>query len=129
VVLTIRSFPIRVPGNSGELLNEIDWDTISIESGAAQSLFEITSVTKRVRRVGRFDANIVKQAIETNKPTRICLNHLDYVDAQGSRNALSIKMLEYIYNIEKCINRKIDLIGTGPDDCIKKDSSLKAVAF
>jgi adenylosuccinate synthase len=31
VVLTIRAFPIRVAGNSGPLLDEIDWKTVTVE--------------------------------------------------------------------------------------------------
>ena len=34
IVLVIRAFPIRVGGNSGPLPNEIDWHTLSTESGS-----------------------------------------------------------------------------------------------
>ena len=33
IVLVLRAFPIRVGGNSGPLPNEIDWDTVTSESG------------------------------------------------------------------------------------------------
>lgn len=77
VVLVIRAFPIRVSGNSGPLSNEIDWEILSSESG--KNLLERTSVTKAVRRVAYFDSDIVKQAIMVNQPTKIVMNHLDYI--------------------------------------------------
>jgi adenylosuccinate synthase len=68
VVLVIRAFPIRVGGNSGPLPNEIDWETIAGESGYREGLIEYTSVTRTVRRVGRFDSQLVRAAISVNNP-------------------------------------------------------------
>ena len=82
VVLVIRAFPIRVAGDSGPLPNATDWGTITQEGGWDTPIIEYTSVTKKVRRVGRFDAQIVKDAIVVNAPTCIVLNHVDYVDAR-----------------------------------------------
>ncbi|MQA65489.1 MAG: adenylosuccinate synthetase [Alphaproteobacteria bacterium] len=75
VVLVIRAFPIRVAGNSGPIPDEIDWDTITRESGSPHDLEERTTVTGHVRRVARFNADIVKAAIEANAPTKIVLNY------------------------------------------------------
>ena len=55
IVMVLRAFPIRVSGNSGPLANEIDWQTITNESGSPIPILEQTSVTRRIRRVGRFD--------------------------------------------------------------------------
>ena len=128
VVLTIRSYPIRVAGNSGDLPRETNWNEISRESGATQTFFELTSVTKKVRRVGGFDAKIVKQAIGINNPTRICLNHLDYVDAKVSQNVISPIAIDFLDHVEKIIFRKIDLIGVNPNMVIKKYPSLERMA-
>jgi adenylosuccinate synthase len=77
VVLVIRTFPIRVAGNSGGFgSSEVAWSTIAAEAGL-QALVELTSVTGRVRRVARFDAELVKQAIMANAPSTVVLNHLD----------------------------------------------------
>jgi adenylosuccinate synthase len=51
VILTIRAFPIRVAGNSGPLVDEIDWQTVTAEGGHNQPVEERTSVTKCIRRV------------------------------------------------------------------------------
>ena len=70
VVLVLRAFPIRVGGNSGPLPNEIDWDSVTSESGQEAPILERTSVTKTIRRVGRFDPDVVRQAIMVNQPSR-----------------------------------------------------------
>lgn len=85
IVLVIRAFPIRVAGNSGKLPEEIDWATVTAESGSQSPLSEHTSVTGGLRRVARFDSEVVAKAIQANRPTRIVLNHLDYVDAEAQR--------------------------------------------
>src|SRR3990170_6657446 len=67
VVLVIRAFPIRVGGNSGPLPKETSWGVLTTESGSGCNLVEFTSVTKRLRRVAKFDSDIVRQAIACNK--------------------------------------------------------------
>ncbi|GHV83827.1 adenylosuccinate synthetase [Spirochaetia bacterium] len=79
IVMVIRAFPIRVSGNSGPLPNEIDWKIVSSESEQNVDLIEYTSCTKRIRRVARFDAEIVRRSIECNRPNVVVLNHLDYI--------------------------------------------------
>ncbi|MCI0560664.1 MAG: adenylosuccinate synthetase, partial [Nitrososphaera sp.] len=49
IVLVIRTFPIRVAGSSGPLPHEINWETVSSESGYPTRLIEYTSVTNRIR--------------------------------------------------------------------------------
>jgi len=112
VVLVIRTFPIRVPGNSGPLPYEIDWPTVTRECGAQTPIEEFTSVTKTSRRVARFDAEVVKQAIEANQPTSIVLNHLDYVDRDVSeRKELSPKALRFLRSVENSIAARIEFYG------------------
>jgi adenylosuccinate synthase len=119
VVLAIRSFPIRVGGNSGPLQNEIDWPTLAREAQLPSDHVELTSATKRVRRVARFHADIVRQAITVNRPHRIVMNHLDYVDPAVRSGELSARASEFLLNVERSIGRKIDLIGTSPSDLVE----------
>jgi adenylosuccinate synthase len=120
VVLVLRSYPIRVGGNSGPLPDEIDWDTVTTESKSPKPLLEYTSVTKTVRRIGRFDFDLVRQAILVNQPTSIVLNHLDYVDISCRQlNVLTREIFNYVNNIESLINNKINFIGVGPSSLIK----------
>lgn len=79
IVLVIRTFPIRVHGESGPLTNEINWETLTNELESEKAIVEYTSVSKKIRRVARFEPEIVKKAIEVNQPTKIVLNHVDYL--------------------------------------------------
>lgn len=117
VVLVIRAFPIRVPGESGDLPNEINWRTVTAEAGWPFPLTERTSVTDQTRRVGRFHAEIVHGAIEANSPTHIVLNHADYFDYNSHQlQRLTAKVIEQIMRIDcQLLNRKLALIGIGPD--------------
>ena len=119
VVLTIRAFPIRVAGNSGPLVGEIDWGTITLEGEHNQTIEERTSVTNRIRRVARFDPEIVKEAIIVNAPSRLVLNHLDYLSSAVPVYE-DIKCKNFIENIELEIDRKIDLLGYGPENVSPK---------
>jgi len=114
VVLTIRAFPIRVEGNSGPLPDEIDWETVTREGGHQSLIQEKTSVTKRLRRVARFEPSIVRQAISINSPTRIVLNHLDYIGVMGE-NERQQGIGVFIQHVEENINADITLVGFGPE--------------
>ena len=114
VVLVIRAYPIRVSGDSGPLANEITWDDITDEGSHTTPIRELTTVTQKIRRVGRFDESVVKKAIAVNNTSRICLNHVDYVNCkiQSDKEYLS----KYIKDIEAKIGHPISLIGLSPCD-------------
>ena len=116
IVMVIRSFPIRVSGKSGNLPKEISWDILREESGGAEDMTEYTSCTNRIRRVARFDADVVIRSMLCNRPNQIVLNHLDYVDPDVyGRRAISERCEEFITAIETQIGQKITCFGTGPD--------------
>lgn len=116
VVLVIRAFPIRVPGNSGPLPDEISWETLAHESGHRSNLAEYTSVTKSLRRVARFDPAIVRGAIAVNTPTRIVLNHVDYADSEcATTGSLTTRATSLLRDVTSCINAPIDYVGFAPD--------------
>lgn len=111
IIMVIRAFPIRVAGNSGPLKNETTWEKISAQSGSEKIFKEYTSVSKKLRRIAEFDEEVVKKAIRYNNPTKIVLNHLDYVDSTITDNQLTSKIKEYKQHIEDLINSKIEFIG------------------
>lgn len=116
IVLVIRAFPIRVAGNSGPLPSEFSWSDLTQESGRKTPIIEYTSVTKAVRRVARFDPEIVRQAIMYNRPTRIVLNHLDYIDDSATESYRHTeKTLILLHHIEAEIRSRISYIGFGPN--------------
>jgi adenylosuccinate synthase len=123
IVLVTRAFPIRVPGESGPLPNEIDWNTLGREGGWEPPPIEYTSVTGKVRRVARFHPAIVLEAINVNQPTKIVLNHVDYFD-NTSRHTRTItqKIEEKVSHIETLLNRRFDLIGLGADTLRRRES-------
>ena len=114
VVLTIRAFPIRVAGNSGPLVDEIDWEKVTVEGEHNKSIEERTSVTNCVRRVARFNPKIVLMALEVNKPTKIVLNHLDYLCSANVSNRDQI-LHDFIRRTETSIKRNIEYLGFGPN--------------
>lgn len=120
IVMVIRTFPIRVSGNSGPLPKETDWDTIKTELGSTDDMTEYTSCTKRIRRVARFDADIVKKSIRCNKPNIIVLNHLDYIQEAERQSTVS--------QIEDLISANIDYIGYNPVTLEKKEKLLSEVS-
>lgn len=114
IVMVIRAFPIRVAGSSGPLEDEIDWDTVSVESGASDSFEERTTVTDKVRRVARFSPGIVRRAIMANRPDVLVLNHVDYIDA-SNKNADTLTACQrfFLRDVENKIGRKVDYCGNG----------------
>ncbi len=111
VTMVIRSFPIRVAGDSGPLRNETSWNAISCARGLDRRLREFTSVTGLERRVGEFDANVVKEALRFNAPSRVVLNHLDYVGDEQDLLERGSKVRQFIENVERTIQRNVDWFG------------------
>jgi adenylosuccinate synthase len=129
IIMVIRTFPIRVGGNSGPLPKEIDWETIERESGYPYRVEEYTTVTNRLRRVGRFDVEIVKKAVMVNKPTRVALMGVDYLDCKNKSEKvyteLTHRAKEFILNLQEELRCEISFIGTGPRDDELIDLVLK----
>lgn len=117
VILVIRTFPIRVGGLSGTLLNEISWSKVSELSGAPEVIPEYTSVTKNLRRVGHFDIHLVEQVVRYNRPTRLAvmgLDRLDYKNHCATRfEDLTEQSWRFIIALEKASKVSVGLVGTG----------------
>ncbi|MEY9326239.1 adenylosuccinate synthetase [Sinorhizobium fredii] len=113
VTLVIRSYPIRVAGESGPLVNETTWENIANKTGKAD-IREYTTVTNKLRRVGSFDVEIVSRAILANVPTRIALNHLDYVGNIEELVEAKSGVRQFINQVSLAIHRKIDWLGFSP---------------
>jgi adenylosuccinate synthase len=129
IALVIRSFPIRVPGHSGPLEGECSWDEVTAAGAAPERLEEITSVTKSVRRVARFSPEIVRDAIASNQPTLVILNHVDYWDhsCRGGQ-MLTERVCERLASVENAIAHRIDLVGTDERSLSTREQAKKAVA-
>jgi adenylosuccinate synthase len=132
IVLVLRSFPIRVAGEqAGPLKDEITWETLRAESGCPHPVQEMTTVSKKVRRIGRFDWDLAKRAAVVNRPSKIAVNGLDYLD-YDNRNVLSFERLtfsarEFLSRIERELDTPVGFWGTGPriEDCSSEGHMLQ----
>lgn len=69
-----RVFPIRVAGNSGPMEGETSWEELGLEQ-------ERTTVTQKVRRVGAWDEELVKRAVQANggHQAKVVITMLDQI--------------------------------------------------
>jgi adenylosuccinate synthase len=145
VILVIRTFPIRVAGEqAGPMSSEITWSTVQQESGYPHELGEYTTVTRKLRRVSRFDWDLAKRAVAANGPTRIALTGLDYLNHENRGvldwHALDNSAINFVTRVEAELGLAIRYLGTGPalkemfvrsdprlDSCSLADYSSSAV--
>jgi adenylosuccinate synthase len=119
LVLVLRTFPIRVAGvQAGPLRDEITWETLQKESGYPYPIHEMTTVSKKLRRIGRFDWALAAKAIQANRPTKIAVNGLDYFSYQdrgvGSMAQLSLYSTKFLAEFESRYSVTVDFCGVGP---------------
>jgi adenylosuccinate synthase len=117
IVMVVRTWPIRVGGASGDLVQEVTWEEVQRVSGAPEVYPEYTSVTKRLRRVGRFDFSAVKRACDYNRPTQLALMGLDRLDHRNHRasswSSLTPTAQTFVASLERETQVKVGWVGTG----------------
>ena len=78
----------------------------------------MTTVSKKVRRVGRFDWELAAHAVRYNRPTKLALNGLDYISYRDSNASdwitLSSQSKEFVRQLSRRSTTSVDLIGIGP---------------
>lgn len=119
IVLVCRTFPIRVAGEqAGPLKDEITWEILQNESGYSHPIHEMTTVSKKLRRVGRFDWELARSATAFNRPTMVAINGLDYISSEnegaGSFSQLSQSAREFIIALESDLAVPVSFCGTSP---------------
>ena len=119
IVVVFRTFPIRVAGQqAGPLKDEIDWEQLRSESGYPYDIAEMTSVTNKVRRVGRFDWDLAKGAVTVNRPTRLAINGLDYLSYKNKGapdwTSLSSEAKQFVLRLEATLETSASYFGSGP---------------
>ncbi len=136
IFLVIRPYPIRVGnvivdgkqlGYSGDCYEgqeEITWEQVAKEANmpeeAAASLFkkELTTVTKRLRRVFTFSDRQLREAALINGATKIALNFANYIDwacyGVNTYDRLSTKVKDFIHKAEDTTSLPVTIVGTGP---------------
>ena len=119
IVLVLRTFPIRVAGQqAGPMFKELDWETIRRESGYPHPVAEYTTVTQKLRRVGRFDFDLARRAVQVNRPTRLALNFLDYISASNKAAAnaseLTAETAGFIAHLQDQLRVPVSYGGVSP---------------
>lgn len=132
IYLVIRPYPIRVGnvveggstvGYSGDCYgdhHEMTWAEVAKAAGAPEEVMagELTTVTKRLRRVFSFSAMQLRDAVVVNGATKIALNFANYIDwncfGVGDFNALPTKVTDFIAKIEDIAGIPVTVVGTGP---------------
>jgi adenylosuccinate synthase len=120
VWVVARTYPIRVAGNSGPLQDETSWDELGLAP-------EQTTVTKKTRRVGAWDPELVRRAVWANggpynNSVKVALMMADYKipGIKGVGHSGDIPNHEYdelaklVREVEGQIDARVGLVGTGP---------------
>lgn len=115
-----RTFPIRVAGNSGPMSGaEITWEEITEHAESPEPIVEITTATKRKRRVFMFGEADFKKALDINRPTHMMLSFVDYLRYEDrhktSWDSLSQKTKDWITTLESKMGVFFKYLSTGPD--------------
>jgi adenylosuccinate synthase len=115
VIACMRTFPIRVAGNSGPLPNETTWEAMSQRLG--KSIEERTTVTKKIRRVAFWDDNVADMCRIIHRPTDIALTFMDYINPVDAGvncyNSLSVESQQFITRVEQVMQAHVSFVATG----------------
>lgn len=138
IIMIMRPYPIRISnttnlkdddGNtivtsSGDYdgSQEITWDIVKERCGAPADIEfgEMTTVTKKVRRVFEMNWDRLRYVAKLNRPTAIALNFAQYIDWGAyqchSYEELPQAVLDFIKKVEDVTGVPVKLIGTGPNN-------------
>jgi adenylosuccinate synthase len=120
IYLVLRTYPIRVSGNSGPLKDELTWETIKERAGYVGILAEYTTVTGRLRRVGEFDWELAGRAVGVNRPTGIAIHGADYLDYRDYGKSCWTDLTEnsraFVHTVESRLHAPVSFVFTGPGE-------------
>ncbi|PVE22717.1 adenylosuccinate synthase [Microvirga sp. KLBC 81] len=120
VIMVMRTYPIRVGGDSGPMGVEIDWETVSDRSGISLETLldtEKGTVSGRKRRVAEFDLEQVRRSAALNGATEIALTFADYLSASNASarayDELDPKTRSFIEEVEQATGISVTLVSSG----------------
>lgn len=151
IIMVMRPYPIRI-SNTTNLFNddgtvlvtssgdydgsrEITWDIVKDRCGAPDDVQfgEMTTVTKKMRRVFELNWDRLKYVTKLNRPTEIAINFAQYVDynmlGKTKPSDITPKMLDFINAVENATGVPVTMIGTGPKDSDIIDMRWKAGTY
>lgn len=129
IIMIMRPYPIRISNqtnigleiSSGDYdgAEEITWDIVKERCGAPADVQfgEMTTVTKKMRRVFEMNWERLHYVTQLNRPTQIALNFAQYLDWNASYVTrwadLPQKVKDFVHRVEDVTNVKVTMIGTG----------------
>ena len=129
IIMIMRPYPIRISNSTNIGMNissgdyngseELTWDMIKERCGAPDDVQfgEITTVTKKPRRVFEMNWDRLLYTTKLNRPTYIAINFVQYIDWDAYEckkySKLPKKVREFIDKVEDRTGTKVGLIGTG----------------
>lgn len=138
IIMIMRPYPIRISNttnlkdengdtiitSSGEYdgAEEITWDIVKDRCGAPDDIEfgEMTTVTKKMRRVFEMNWDRLRYVAKLNRPTMIALNFAQYIDWGAYKcheyEKLPQAVLDFISKVESVTGVPVKLIGTGPNN-------------
>ena len=125
--MVCRTYPIRVAGNSGSFGShavELDWESIQKGSGCPTPLKEITTVTKRIRRIATQSVEMMEYAINLNDPSKLAITFMDYINHKDfgitRYKSLSDKSRQWLYDFYARFGVPIKFVTTSPYSLIDR---------
>jgi adenylosuccinate synthase len=122
VWVVARTYPIRVAGNSGELQDETSWANLGLPA-------ERTTVTNKVRRVGGWDVELVRKAIDANgginsPSVHLAITMLDYIDSDAAGATTWDRVTDVgrtwlREEVQEQLGIMPSLLGTGPTTVVR----------
>lgn len=131
-IMVCRTYPIRVANSyetgltSGPMGIEIDWGVVSERSGIPRDVLEsreLSTTTKRLRRVSEFSWTDLASAAALNSPTDIALTFVDYF---GSSNAQANRFEQLNPEAREFVDR-MERVGGAPVSMLAVDFSHRAI--
>jgi adenylosuccinate synthase len=124
IIMVCRTYPIRVQDSdsgktSGRMSKEISYGELSRRSGISVEelkAIEKTTTTKRQRRIGEFEWELVRKAASLNGPTDLALTFADYISIENRKaqrfEQLTPETIRFVEEIELVTGATVSLIST-----------------
>ena len=119
IIMVCRTYPIRVGGPSGPMIGELTYEELAERSGipvGELKTTEMTTTTKRQRRIAEFNWVQLRRSALLNGPTDIALTFTDYLGI-GNRGAYRIdqlneRTLRFIEEVERVSGVSVSMLST-----------------
>ena len=110
--MVVRTFPIRVAGNSGGCYpdqRELTWDEVG-------QIPELTTVTQKTRRIFSWSKQQFKDAVRANRPGVVMVNFMNYLHEGVDHEEWLMNNVYRPYYDAMGTNPKMVLLGYGPNN-------------